>query len=292
MAVRFRLRVLIWKPSRHLQSSSPERGGSDNQVHQGTFSDAAQRVNAYQTMIAACTEWDTISTRSHKKRYNKAMGFPAIRCEKDIEYIVQEYGFLPFFTSAIPGFSIEEMADRKVWFPPHGEGVWEWKDPVIAGTGAAYGRFFLSRPGFASREFFMKLSAYRRDGYDFEGMVNDGLVTRNERTIHAILEEAGTSSSVFLRQRAGMSKSVFDSTITRLQMRTFMMVSGFGYNLTKDGRPYGWGIARYALPEAVYEELEDTLNALEPADAKDRLLADLRRHFPDADDDALLRTIG
>ena len=88
MAVRFRLRVLIWKPSRHLQSSSPERGGSDNQVHQGTFSDAAQRVNAYQTMIAACTEWNTISTGSHNKRYNKAMGFPAIRCEKDIEDIV------------------------------------------------------------------------------------------------------------------------------------------------------------------------------------------------------------
>ena len=244
------------------------------------------------TMIAACTEWNTISTGSHNKRYNKAMVFPAIRCEKDIEDIVQEYGFLPFFTSAIPGFSIEEMADRKVWFPPHGEGVWEWKDPVIAGTGAAYGRFFLSRPGFASREFFMLLSAYRRDGYDFEGMVNDGMVTKNERTIYSILEEAGTASSAFLRQRAGMSKSVFDSTITRLQMRTFMMVSGFGYNLTKDGRPYGWGIARYALPEAVYEELEDTLNALEPADAKDRLLADLRRHFPDADDDALLRTIG
>ena len=88
------------------------------------------------------------------------MSFPAIRCEKDIEDIVQEYGFLPFFTSAIPGFSIEEMADRKVWFPPQGEGVWEWKDPVIRGTGAAYGRFILSRPGFASPEFFGMLASY------------------------------------------------------------------------------------------------------------------------------------
>ena len=220
------------------------------------------------------------------------MSFPAIRCEKDIEDIVQEYGFLPFFTSAIPGFSIEEMADRKVWFPPQGEGVWEWKDPVIRGTGAAYGKFFLSRPGFASREFFMKLSAYRRDGYDFEGMVNDGLVTKNERTIYAILEEAGTASSAFLRQKAGMSKSVFDSAVTRLQMRTFMMISGFEHNLTKDGRPYGWGIARYALPETIYEGLEETLDAIEIAEAKAQLMIHLRRHFPEADENALLRTIG
>lgn len=220
------------------------------------------------------------------------MSFPAIRCEKDMEDIVQEYGFLPFFTSAIPGFSIEEMADRKVWFPPQGEGVWEWKDPVIRGTGAAYGRFILSRPGFASPEFFGMLASYRRDGYDFEGLVNDGLMTKNERTIYAMLEETGTASSTFLRHRAGMSKSAFDSAVTRLQMRTFMMISGFEHNLTKDGRPYGWGIARYALPEAIYESFEETVDAIEPAEAKALLLIYLRRHFPEADKDALLRTIG
>ena len=217
---------------------------------------------------------------------------PVIRNSNDMKEIVEEYGFLPFFSSAIPGFSVEEMALSSVWFPPKGEGVWEWKSDVIHSTGCAYGKFILSRPAFISKDLFITLAAYRRDGYDFEGMVNDGMVTKNERTIYSILEEAGTASSAFLRQRAGMSKSVFDSTITRLQMRTFMMVSGFGYNLTKEGRPYGWGIARYALPETIYEGLDETLNALEPADAKDRLLADLRRHFPDADDDALLRTIG
>ena len=244
------------------------------------------------TMIAACTEWNTISTGSHNKRYNKAMVFPAIRCEKDIEDIVQEYGFLPFFTSAIPGFSIEEMADRKVWFPPHGEGVWEWKDPVIAGTGAAYGRFFLSRPGFASREFFMKLSAYRRDGYDFEGMVNDGLVTHSERILYSILEETGSETSTFLRLKARMSKSAFDSSNTRLQMHTFMMISDFEYKLTKEGKPYGWGIARYALPEEIYPNFEEKTDVYKPEEARKLLLQHLRNKFPEADETALLRVIG
>ena len=95
-----------------------------------------------------------------------------IRSEKDIVKAVRHYGFLPFFKSAIPGLSVEEMADSSVWFPPKGEGVWEWKDPVIKETGAAYGKFFLSRPGFVSSELFPVLAAYRRDGYDVEGMIN------------------------------------------------------------------------------------------------------------------------
>ena len=35
---------------------------------------------------------------------------PVIRNSNDMKEIVEEYGFLPFFSSAIPGFSVEEMA--------------------------------------------------------------------------------------------------------------------------------------------------------------------------------------
>ena len=108
------------------------------------------------------------------------MRFNRIKTEKDIEKAVEEYGFLPFFRSVIPGLSLEEMADSSVWFPEKGEGVWEWKDPVIASTGCAYGKFFLAHPGFVSKELFMILASYRRDGYDIEGMINDGLLSHNE----------------------------------------------------------------------------------------------------------------
>ena len=215
-----------------------------------------------------------------------------IRKEKDIEEIVEEYGLLPFFRSAIPGFSIEEMAASSVWFPPKGEGVWDWKNPVIQNTGAAYGKFFLSRPGFVSASLFPLLAAYRRDGYDFEGMINDGLVTHTERILYSILEETGSETSTFLRYKANLSKSAFDSSNSRLQMRTFIMISGFDYNLTKEGKPYGWGIARYALPESVYENFEENLDSHTPEDARDILYSHLRKKFPGTEASAINRLLG
>ena len=209
-----------------------------------------------------------------------------------MEEIVKEFGFLPFFRSAIPGFSVEEMAAPEVWFPPKGEGVWEWKSNVIHHTGCAYGKFILSRPSFVSKDIFLLLSSYRRDGYDFEGMVNDGLVTQSERTIYSILEETGSETSTYLRLKARMSKAAFDSSNTRLQMRTFMMISDFEYRLTKEGKPYGWGIARYALPEEIYPDFEKEIDAYKPEEARERLLSHLRTVFPDADIASILRTIG
>lgn len=217
---------------------------------------------------------------------------PRIRNEKDMERIVGEYGFLPFFRSAIPGFSIEEMADSSVWFPPKGEGVWEWKDPVIKNTGCIYGKFFLSRPGFVSASLFPVLASYRRDGYDFEGMVNDGLVTHSERTIYSILEETGSETSTYLRYKANLSKSAFDNSNTRLQMRTFMVISAFDYRLTKEGKPYGWGIARYALPETIYPDLEEQIDSFTPEEACHELMRHLRTRFPDTEEPVLRHIIG
>ena len=217
---------------------------------------------------------------------------PVIRTEKDIEGIVEEFGFLPFFRSAIPGFSIEEMADQSVCFPKEGEGVWDWKDPVIRNTGASYGKFFMSHPGFVSKDLFPVLAAYRRDDYDFEGMVNDGLVTHTERILYSILEETGSETSTFLRYKANLSKSAFDTSNSRLQMRTFIIISGFEYNLTKAGKPYGWGIARYALPEHIYPGFEESLNSCRPNEARKILFSTLRSKFPETEAFSLNRLIG
>lgn len=206
-----------------------------------------------------------------------------IRSEKDIVKAVRHYGFLPFFKSAIPGLSVEEMADSSVWFPPKGEGVWEWKDPVIKETGAAYGKFFLSRPGFVSSELFPVLAAYRRDGYDVEGMINDGLLSHNERRIYEILSETGSERSTYLRLKANMSKSSFDTQSTGLQMKTFMMISSFEYSIAKDGHPYGWGIARYALPETVYENFEEKVDEYKPEEAYSILFRHLESLFPETE---------
>lgn len=215
-----------------------------------------------------------------------------IKSPDDMVSIVQEYGFLPFFTSAIPGFSVEELADPSVWFPPKGEGVWEWKSRVIAETGGTYGRFFHNRPVFVSKEFFFLLASYRRDGYDFEGFSNDGHATRSERAIYSILEETGSDISSFLRLKAKMSRTTFDKAIAGLQMKTYAVIQDFEYKLTKDGRNYGWGVARYALADYVYEDLEDRIDDHSPEEAYSLLIKQLMKKFHDCDESDIRRLLG
>ena len=75
-------------------------------------------------------------------------------------------------------------------------------------------------------------------------------------------------------------------------MRTFMMISAFDYRLTKEGRPYGWGIARYALPETIYPNLETALDSIKPETAAKILLEQLRAKFPGTEEGALRHIIG
>ena len=216
-----------------------------------------------------------------------------IRSGDDMVRIVEEYGFLPFFSSVIPGFSVEEMADPSVWFPPEGEGVWDWKNDVIERTGGTYGRFFHSRPAFASRKFFTLLAAYRRDGYDFEGFSNDGHATRSERTLHSILEETGSEISTYLRLKAKMSKTTLDKAVSGLQMKTFIVIEGFDYRKTRDGRNYGWGIARYALTEHVFgESFEDEIDQYSPAEAYRLLKEHILSKFPECMESDAARLLG
>ena len=216
-----------------------------------------------------------------------------IKSPDDMVSIVQEYGFLPFFTSAIPGFSVEELADPSVWFPPKGEGVWEWKSRVIAETGGTYGRFFHNRPVFVSKEFFFLLAAYRRYGYDFEGFSNDGHATRSERAIYSILEETGSDISSFLRLKAKMSRTTFDKAIAGLQMKTYAVIQDFEYKLTKDGRNYGWGLARYALADTFFgPDFEDDIDRYLPEDAYEALIDHILSRFSGCDRSDAVRLLG
>lgn len=204
---------------------------------------------------------------------------------EDLRDAINEYGFLPFFRSVIPGLSLEEMVDRSIWFPPDGMGVWDWKTDAIEMTGGTYGKFFCRAPGFVSAEMMAPLLAYRRDGYDFEGFSNDGHAKRNEIRVYSILEETGSETSTFLKAKSNMSESSFNEAITGLQMKGFVVISGFDYRLTKDGRKYGWGISRYAIPEAVFgEELERKIDEYTPEDALSLMKNHLRKHFPGADE--------
>ena len=94
-----------------------------------------------------------------------------------------------------------------------------------------------------------------------------------------------------LRVASGVDKG-FETCLTRLQMQTYITVSGFEYLHDKHGVPYGWGVARYALSESVFgEALTRSAYMHPPAESHSRLMDRLRELCPESDGKALLKLI-
>ncbi len=184
------------------------------------------------------------------------MKFPAIRSAEELADLVEEIGFLPFFRGEIGGFSVEECTPRELWFTDE-EGPWEWKGPVIRRTGSAYGKFYAGKAMYIARRFFPAFANFRRDGYDYDARVDEGLARRRDLAVMQALSEAPSLLSKELKRRACASEESrkrFDSTLTFLQMQGYVVISDFEYAADRFGKPYGWGLARYATPEAAFGE--------------------------------------
>ncbi|MBQ9327230.1 MAG: hypothetical protein IJ225_01685 [Solobacterium sp.] len=223
---------------------------------------------------------------------------------EDLIEAVQYYGFLPFFTNEIEGFSIEEMTPARLWFTDE-PGPWEWKGPVISEGDCVYGKFFDKKAGFVSNKWFPDFANYRRDGYDFDARFEDGLADHREQFLyelissrHSILSKDAKIIGGYVKpKRKGKDEWVprkgFDTTITRLEMETYVIISNFEYEVSKTGEFYGWGIARYATPEAYLgRKFTSKVYQRTPEKSKARILKHLKQVLPEVEDNLLERLIG
>lgn len=181
----------------------------------------------------------------------------------DVANAVRRFGFLPFFAGEVEGFSIEEMVHPDYWFPDDREGVWEWKSVVIASTDCAYGKFYRNKACFVSTELFVDLLNYRRSLVTLRSAERDVLdtiaahesLTSTEAKKFCGFSTRRTSPKGGVPSEAeqqGRTKSSFDAIITRLQMSCWLLTATFEYKYDRQGRNYGWGIARYCTPEAFF----------------------------------------
>lgn len=220
-----------------------------------------------------------------------------IHTKKDLISAVARFGFLPFFTNQIEGFSIEEHCEDDVWYQQDGSWkVWEWKGPLIRECGFAYGKFFAGKAAFVSRKWFPDFANYRRDGYDFEGYCEDGFVSHRDKELYNLINENAPISSRALKNignyRKGGKKG-FETIITRLQSQCFVLVSDFTYARNKNGDTYGWGIAEYSTPEKFFgEDFCNTFYESEPEESYKKILRHMHRLFPEEDAQVIRRMLG
>lgn len=234
-----------------------------------------------------------------------------IHTPTDIEHMVIEFGFLPFFRCGINGFSIEDVTPEELWFSDELDGPWEWKGPIISMGSVAYGKFFSGKAGFVSLEWLPDFINYRRSLVPMSRMSDekrlyDEIVAHESLLSTELKRICGFTASRNVRlnpiekialagvehtSEASRLKSSFEKLITRLQMSTYVVTADFEYNYTKQGKPYGWGKARYTTPELMYGE-ELSMVERTPEESFRRILCHLNEHLPDAPETVLKKIIG
>ena len=83
------------------------------------------------------------------------------------------------------------------------------------------------------------------------------------------------------RSPEGNDGSTCDTLIARLEMATYVCIADFEYKISRSGQSYGWGVARYCTPEAMYGSGIAHCDRT-PQESRDRILSHLASLFPNA----------
>ena len=160
----------------------------------------------------------------------------------------------------------------------------------------AYGKFFDKKAGFISLEWLPYFANARRDGYDFDARWEDGKASNRARKIMELFADGEERFSYQIRQLAGFGKDGeknFEGTITGLQMETYLVIRDFRCRFNKHGAPYGWPIAVYATPEALWGyDVVTAAYSESPEKSHERFYQHMRRIWPIATERQLRKVLG
>lgn len=215
--------------------------------------------------------------------------------QEAIDYI-NDIGFLPLFKNDIPGFSLEERTVPEYWWCGDPEvDPWEWREIIARSGEIAYGKFFEKKAGFISKKWLPYFVNLRRDGYDFDALWDDEKASRRQKKIMDLFESEDELYSNEVKARAGFGKDGekgFDGTVTDLQMKTYLCVRDFRQRKNKKGEFYGWPIAVYAKPEAIwgYEHVTSRYNE-KPEDSGKAIADHIKDIYPVAADSQIKRIL-
>lgn len=221
------------------------------------------------------------------------MLFSKLHSAEELEKLVLEIGFLPFFHNCITGFSVEECTPSGYWFVDGVDGPWEWKGCVARGRKTAYAKLFDKKTGYVSAQWYSHLANYRRGGMEFDERYREGLAPRKDSKMMETLRKAGPCLSVELKRMCfGNAGTGFETAITRLQMQTYVTASEFIYKRDGFGRPYGWGIAQYTVAEDwLGKESMACAGEYDPAESMDLMTRHLKELLPHASGTQIIKLL-
>ena len=178
------------------------------------------------------------------------------------------------------------MTDAKFWWSGNlEEDPWAWRE-VLAREGiVAYGKLFSKKAGFISKEWYPVFANVRRNGYDFDSRYEDGLANQMDKMIYECLADGNSLSSFELKAivcEKARKGTGFDTSLTRLQMQTYLTVQDFKRKKNKQGDEYGWAASVFSTSEALFgEEFVRKDYSKDPMASKEKLISHLLSLFPE-----------
>ncbi len=199
----------------------------------------------------------------------------------DIRQKIAEIGVLPLFRSSAAGFSVEEMYPQARWWTGGEDDPWQMRIALSQDPDIVYGKLFDCKAGFAHRRVYADLLNLRRDGWDFDALVDEGQVSLKERRLMDAAQNAGCAQfSYILKRDAGFAKgglSGFDAVCANLQQKCYLLYTGFGRKVDRFGREYGWEIGILDTPERRFgQKFIDSAYEAEPGQSLEKLLGEIQ----------------
>ena len=152
------------------------------------------------------------------------------------------------------------------------------------------------KAGFIYKDRVPDFTNYRRDGYDYQGMYEDGKMNSRSKRILDILELDDDAIGLELlsgeiRKRAALEKG-FEGALTDLQMRSFLIMSDFRRKRNRRGEEYGWHVGALTTPETNWGY--EWVNSADctPEESWQRICGQIRKHYPSAEDRLIQKVVG
>lgn len=221
------------------------------------------------------------------------MSFRTVYSCPELIELIEEVGFLPLLNIGVTGWSADEVVDDDCGYITLPDGGWEWalwkwKGGIIRETGCAYGKFFDRKATFISKDWWPDFCNYRRSRFPYPP--EDSI----EYMILQTLREGGSMITRDLRRACGFTgtkmRGKFDSYISSLQMAGYIVTEDFVYPHDKNGKEYGWGWSLLTIPEALFGNEACRPNRT-PEESRSRILGQLKKILPNADDRLLTRLL-
>ena len=211
-----------------------------------------------------------------------------LKSPEEVAELIRRIGFLTLFSVGIPGFSVEERVPAWDWWSDDpASDPWIWRMILAEYDDIAYGKFFDRKAGFISKQWFPAFANYRRDGYDYEGLYEDGKMKGGAKRILDTLKLDENAVGLELmsgqiRKSAGVEKG-FDGLMIDLQMQSFLLISRFRQKRNKKGIAYGWHLPSFMTPETKWGY--DFVNGEEgePEQSYLKMEKQIRLHFPETE---------